>query len=251
VNDSDTTADSFGIIEILSGTSNGQIENDLTAAITNLPELQEQQRSNAIHTAITAKVLNEAATRKAPELFKMESDCFLGENVEIEKIRELVMQVPDVIDRLRLVTVAYLCHVIPDDVILSFAGETDRDLSFLKDCLGNFKLGNRAEPGFLATLFNLSSGQNEDNDIVKNLPIPRMTRKILDGNRDGFTWADGGRGEPGKYGNVYVFVIGPGSYLEYHGIQQLCDKANVTFGCTSVPRPSEFMTQLSHIGDRS
>jgi hypothetical protein len=81
------------------------------------------------------------------------------------------------------------------------------------------------------------------------LPTPTETRAILDGTYEGHAWADG---VPlTARGNVYVFVIGPGGYLEYHGLSQLCAREKVTFGCTSVPRPSEFMAQLSHIGDQA
>jgi hypothetical protein len=139
----------------------GQIESDLNTAIANLPELQHQQRSNEIHTHIASKLLEGATARKAAQLFKMESDCFLMKKVTPDAIRSLAQETPEAIDRLRLVTVAYLCDVIPDEQILSFSEVTGRDLTFLRDCPTTFKIRNRKEQGYISKLWGSLAGQDE------------------------------------------------------------------------------------------
>jgi hypothetical protein len=222
----------------------GEIEADLNAAIANLPDLQHQQRCNMIHTRVSTKVLESASVRKAGDLFKIESDIFLKKRIHVDAIRKLLPDIPDAIDRLRLVTIAYLSDIIPDDQIIGFSELVGRNLTFLSESPPELKIRSRPAPGYLAQLFG---GQNDDMAVAVSRPIATMTRELLEGKYDGWHWADGAPLQ--NRGNVYVFVIGPGSYLEYHGISQLCGKENVTFGCTSVPQPADFMAQFSHIAD--
>jgi hypothetical protein len=48
---------------------------------------------------------------------------------------------------------------------------------------------------------------------------------------------------------VYVFVVGPGSYVEYHGVMLAGGREQITYGATSLPRPSDLMMQLMRIGE--
>jgi hypothetical protein len=83
--------------------------------------------------------------------------------------------------------------------------------------------------------------------VSVSLPVAQTVKNVISGNFDGFVWGDGGGVRP--YGHVYVFVIGPGSYLEYNGVMEVAGSEKATYGCTSIPRPSEFMEQFQRIGD--
>jgi hypothetical protein len=55
--------------------------------------------------------------------------CFLMKKATPDAIRNLAQETLEAIDRLRLVTVAYLCDVIPGEQLLSFSEVTGRDLT--------------------------------------------------------------------------------------------------------------------------
>jgi hypothetical protein len=89
----------------------------------------------------------------------------------------------------------------------------------LSDCPASFKIRNRKEQGYISKLWGSLAGQNEDNAVVASLPIPIMTRSVLDSHYEGCAWGDG---VPlTARSDVYIFVVGPGSYVECQGVAHL------------------------------
>ena len=104
----------------------------------------------------------------------------------------------------------------------------------------------------LGKLWSKFAGQNDDNAVASSLPVPTIVKDVLEGEVDGFCDQDGrSYQEFDEYKNVYVFVVGPGSYVEYNGLMYMAQKmdVNVTYGCTSIPRPSELMSQLMRFSE--
>jgi hypothetical protein len=89
---------------------------------------------------------------------------------------------------------------------------------------------------------------DDETPVAVSLPVAQTVKKIISRDLNGFVWGDGGDVRP--YGHIYVFVIGPGSYLEYNGVMEVAGPEKATYGCTSIPRPSEFMEQFRRIDDR-
>ena len=81
-----------------------------------------------------------------------------------------------------------------------------------------------------------------------------MTRRMLEESIDGFCLMNvqtGKTEQPTEIGNVYVFIIGPGNYVEFNGLLALANKnkLELTYGCTSMMRPNEFLSSLQNIGN--
>jgi hypothetical protein len=227
----------------------GAIESDLQGTVARLPELQHRQRSNATHTQIGSKLLDAVQGRKTNELFKLESDIFLQRRVSFEAMRAVLQQVREPVDRLRFVAIAHFWDALTDEQLAELAPDVGADIAFLRDCARVHKIQKKPTQGYLTKLWSSLSGPGQENAVPASLPVAQYTRDILDGNLDGFQW--GGRPLAGPRGNLYIFVIGPGSYVEYNGVMQAAGKESVTYGCTSMLTPNAIMEQLRRIGDRS
>jgi hypothetical protein len=161
-----------------------------------------------------------------------------------------------------LVTIAYLTGSVPDGEFENIQPLVDADLSFLPRFCDGFKLVKKgAKPGRASWSSILSSAGREDVDlsVAANWPIPKTVKALLGGAVNGWVQISPlseGTESPlvsanaNECGNVYVFVIGPGSYPESIGVMKVGQKKNVTYGCTSIPRPEEFMHQFTQIGSR-
>ena len=230
----------------------GAIDEDLRAALANLTELQHKQRSLSTHTKIGDDMVKAIKFKKANDLFRMEEDCFLQRSVELESIVNLLREVPDETDKLRFVAIAYMCDVIGKEHFERLSSVVGRPLDFLDQYFNSFKIRTKSKEHYLGKLWSKIAGQNDDNAVASSLPIPTIFKSVLEGELDGFCDQDK---KPihhiGEVTNVYVFVVGPGSYVEYNGLMYAAESlgVNVTYGCTSIPRPSEMMSQLTHFGD--
>jgi hypothetical protein len=125
------------------------------------------------------------------------------------------------------------------------------------------------------------------NLVVKRqtLPLTRMTEELMDGTRsaneeflyfDPKQWksssshtapaksqhaggSSGGSSSSGTFNEAFVFVIGGGNYIEYQNLQDFVKSKSqstaggvtkrVTYGCTTLCNASQFLKQLSKLGE--
>lgn len=230
----------------------GAIDKDLGAALANLTELQHKQRSLSTHTKIADDMVKVIKFRKGDDLFRLEEDCFLQKDIDIETIVNTLREVPEQIDKLRFVTIAFLCGIIDKSHFDRLSSVVGCSLSFLSHSFEQFKIRTKSREHVLGKLWSRIAGQHDDNAVASSLPVPTMVKSILDGELEGFC----DQNEKQLYqlhdfDKVYVFIVGPGSYVEYNGLMYAAESlnVNVTYGCTSIPRPSEMMTQMMRFGD--
>lgn len=212
----------------------GELDENLGSAITSLPELQSRQKYLATHTQIGAEIVNAVKRKRVNSMYQLESDMISGSGVSIDQLIECASQIPDETDKERLFTIAYLCNVISDQDLPRVSAASNCQLDFLQS-LGIFKL--RKKSGLLTRV--MAEGQ----DPCAILPVPAAVKAVISGNLDGFCDKDGKTPKRlGEHGFVCVFVIGPGSYPEFKGVVSLSH--NICYGCTSLIRPSDIMSQL-------
>ena len=223
-----------------------ELDRDLSSAVASLPELQDRRKYLTTHTEIASDITNAVRARKADELFKIEADFFVGRKVSRETIFSMLQNTPDENDRLRFITVAYLCDYISNEDLRPLSEFVSCGLGFLENYLSGLKIRNRKKQSYFAQLISDVS----DQESINAFPVCALTRDILNGNLSGLCdeWGKPIR-QLKSFGSVFVFVIGPGSYTEFHGVASAVSGVDVTYGCTSIPRPAEFMDQLLHIGD--
>lgn len=229
----------------------GSIENDISGTIARLPELRHLKISLSAHTAICDALLECVRQRKAESLFITEEDLFTQCAFDFNKFIELVRSVPENSDKLRVSTIAYLCDAISPDEFDRLHEAVGSDISFLKS-LDQFKIMTKAGKGYLNRVLKHVSGlgsQTDSNAVAEKLPVVETTRRLLNDSIEGFKIMNPTTGlaeKPDSVGNVYVFVVGPGSYVEYNGLINLGSKSKmeITYGCTSMLQPKVFMEQI-------
>ncbi|KAH0787784.1 protein sly1 [Histomonas meleagridis] len=237
-------------------TKYGSIEENLSTAINNFPELSHQRLSLLTHTKIADSLLKCIKSRNLDSLFKFEEDIFLQNGVDLPKLIDFVKTIPNDNDKLRLVSIAYLYNIIPNNEIQTIEDIIDQSLEFLPNYFENFKIAKSNNKGNIQKLLKHVSGfgsKSNLNEMYQQLPIVETTRRILEENIDGFNLMNIQTGkieQPTEIGNVYVFVIGPGSYVEMNGLMDIAQKNNIelTYGCTAMIQPNEFMKLMQKIG---
>ena len=236
----------------------GAIEENISAAIENFQELSHKRISLLTHTKIAEALLERIRKRCLDALFKFEEDMLLQDDaIDVQKLVEFLGTVPEKSDRLRCASIAYLCDVVPNEEIDKVEAAVGQSLEFLPNYFENFKIMQGAKnKGNIQRLLKQVSGfgsRSNLNAMFAKLPIVETTRRILEESIDGFTLMNVQTGkveQPTVIGNVYVFVIGPGSYVEMNGLMEIAQKNNIelTYGCTAMVQPDEFMQMMQRIG---
>ena len=173
-------------------------------------------------------------------------------SVDINKLIDFLKTVPEQMDKLRLATFAFLCQVFTIDQIekVQTEGQIEKSLNFLtrlNDFRIEFKQGYK-----IANIIRSVSpfgSQSDSNALAEKLPVVATTKRLLEESIDGFTLSNpiNSVSNPNEdIGNVYVFIIGPGNYVEYNGLLELGrqKKLEITYGCTSMMRPCDFIDFL-------
>ena len=254
----DTVADMIGkevndFIKI-----HGSIEDDLSNAINNLPELSHKRLSLQTHTKIAHDLLERIKKMKLDELFKFEEDMFLQNGIDTRKLIEFLETIPNEKDRIRCASIGYLCNIIPNNEIKNVENVVGSSLDFLTNYCEKFKIitssNKKGNIGKLLSHVGRFGTKNDFNELAEKLPIVEMTRRMLEESIDGFCLMNvqtGKTEQPTEIGNVYVFIIGPGNYVEFNGLLALANKnkLELTYGCTSMMRPNEFLSSLQNIGN--
>ncbi|KAH0792791.1 sec1 family domain-containing protein 1 [Histomonas meleagridis] len=234
----------------------GAIEDDLSGAISNLPELSHQQLSLKSHTKIGDSLLNKIKARKADTLFKIEEDMISNAGVTLDKLIETLQSIPEKSDRLRCASIAFLCDVIPHNELQRVEEIVGESLEFLNNYFERSKIIQHQNKGYVGRLLNKVGefgSQFDSSAVAEKLPIVEKVRKIIEESIEGYILRNPltGKTEPSPIGSVFVFVIGPGSYVEYNGLQNLGKRNNleITYGCTSLVRPDDFMEMMKKLGN--
>jgi len=229
-------------------TEYGSIRNNLENAVTNLQDLSHKQMSLSAHTKICDALLASIKSKQSNNLYQIECDILSQEAVEVPALLKIVSEIPEKDDKLRLLTIAYLCDLIPKESFSQFEQYVG-PIDFL-DRLSKFKIMSK-KSGFLNKVLR-KVGASDSGNLAEKLPVVQTTNKLLKESIDGFRLMNpltGKAEDPEPIGNVYVFIVGPGNYLEYQGLMELASKERIeiTYGCTSILRPSEFLQGLAEM----
>ncbi|KAK8854008.1 Sec1 domain containing protein 1 [Tritrichomonas musculus] len=234
-------------------TEYGAIENNINSALNNLSDLSHMRLSLATHTKISDALVKVVKKKQADNLFKFEEDIVLHPGtVDVTKLIEFLKTIPEQKDRVRLATFAFICKVFEIDQIerVQIEGQIDSDLRFLKrynDRKIDFKKDNKITS--IIKSVPLLGSQSDSNAFAEKIPVVDTTKRLCMGRIEGFDYknpinstSDLSEG----VGNVYVFIIGPGNYVEYNGLMELGRQNNIdiTYGCTSMMRPCDFIESL-------
>ncbi|OHT12159.1 Sec1 family protein [Tritrichomonas foetus] len=228
----------------------GAIDNDLDSALKNLPELSHKRLSLDTHTKVGDALVETIKAKKADALFKFEEDIVLQSTVDVHKLIDFLRSLPDTKDKLRLATFAFLCKVFSKDQISIVQDAVGASLDFLIR-FDSFRIDLKKDYKIASMLRSVSpfGSQSDSNALAEKLPVVETTRRLLEESIEGFQLINPltSSSNPNEnIGNVYVFVIGPGNYTEFNGLCELGRQRNIeiTYGCTSMMRPNEFLDAL-------
>ncbi|XP_004929499.2 protein sly1 homolog [Bombyx mori] len=190
-------------------------------------------------------------------------------------------------DKMRLFIIYYLCtSQFTDDEYEKFEGALVaancdvKALSYMKRWKGFTKMSNQYEGGGTKTvsMFSklVSQGSSFVMEGVKNLvvkkhklPVSRIVESALSGSESAaeLTWLDpraartdsAGRARSARQQpptDAVVFLVGGGNYIEYHNLidfakQQAANgiPRKLIYGATTLPNGSQFLKQLSLLGE--
>ena len=93
--------------------------------------------------------------------------------------------------------------------------------------------------------------------VEEKCPLVQITRTLLDETIDGWDLMNPATGStiPAEaVGDVYIFVCGPGNYIEYTGLmdyasKKISENIEITYGCTCMQRQEEYLSELMELGD--
>ena len=166
---------------------------------------------------------------------------------DYKKLFELIPEIPRQEDKMRFATIAFLCGC-PRDQLEQALGQ----LPFF-DAIEQFKTTAAGR-----SLLGKVVGVLRQNITVEDkCGVVEITRHLLDENIEGWVLTNPATGQVIKQeavGDVYVFVCGPGNYIEYTGVMDYANKkksenVEITYGCTCMLRQDELMNEILHLSD--
>ncbi|CAH2231063.1 jg3485 [Pararge aegeria aegeria] len=263
----------------------------LTSAVNSLPQLMEKKRLIDMHTTIATAILNAIKSRRLDSFFELEEKIMSkSSGVESKAVMDLISDTSagNEEDKMRLFIIYYLCtSQIPEDEYKKFeaalvAANCDvKPLIYMKRWKGFTKMSSQGqyEGGGTKTvsMFSklVSQGSSFVMEGVKNLvvkkhklPVSRAVEAALSGAGSAgecdLTWLDpraartdaAARARATKQPpptDAVVFLIGGGSYIEYHNLMDFAKQQAATrkiiYGATTLPHAAQFLKQLSLLGE--
>lgn len=270
--------------ELLSTTQNlhNTTNENLLTSITNIDDIKKTRECLVSHINICNNIIQFVEQRKLNEFNFAEIDLMTKSSMVLNRSeypeRLIFNNSLNKEDKLRLFTVAYLSNSLSDDEIHdSYESEFGDSLNFLYK-LSMFKTyknnSNVRSSGLLSgikTLFgiddrdsNLDETMIEDSkEVLTNLPIAVHIKNAIQGKNDGFVVIDPLQDFPDvpiidqldiekQKNQVMVMMLGGGSYTELDALNWV-QKINggetieVTYGCTKMQRPEEFLHELMNL----
>ncbi|XP_050664917.1 protein sly1 homolog [Leptidea sinapis] len=261
----------------------------LTSAVNSLPQLMEKKRLIDMHTTIATAILNAIKSRRLDSFFELEEKIMSKSGVESKSVIDLIVDssAGTAEDKMRLFIIYYMCSgQLTEDEYKKFesaliAANCDvKPMAYIKRWKSFTKMSSHYEGGGTKTvsMFSklVSQGSSFVMEGVKNLvvkkhklPVSRTVEAALGatGNDTDLTWLDprtartdaaarsrGTRQAPPS--DAIVFVIGGGSYIEYHNLIELVKQQassgaprKLIYGATTLPNASQFLKQLSLLGE--
>ena len=223
------------------------IKDNLDQAISTFPEYAHQQKSLSSHTEICHALLEIVQKNKVIEMSQIEETLLAQNAKDFKKLFELFPEIPRQEDKLRIATIAFLCGCSKEQL-----EEAVGQMPFL-DGLQQFK-STSAGKSLIGKVVNALS---KNFTVEEKCPLVQITRTLLDETIDGWDLMNPATGStiPAEaVGDVYIFVCGPGNYIEYTGLmdyasKKISENIEITYGCTCMQRQEEYLSELMELGD--
>ncbi|CAG5866936.1 sec1 family domain-containing protein 1 [Menidia menidia] len=258
----------------------------LTSAVSSLPELLEKKRLIDLHTNVATAVLDHIKSRKLDVYFEYEEKLMSKSTLDkslLDIISDPDAGTPE--DKMRLFLIYYITAQQPPsefdlDQYKKALLDTGCDLSpltyikqwkaFTKMAATPANYGNSGvKPmGLFSRVMNTGSQfvmEGVKNLVLKqhNLPVTRILDNLMEmkshPETDDYRYFDpkmlrGSESSIPRNKNPFqeaiVFVVGGGNYIEYQNLVDYAKGRRVVYGCSELFNASQFIKQLSQLGQK-
>ena len=259
----------------------------LTSAMSSLPELLEKKRLIDMHTTIATSLLSSIKERKLDEYFEMEEKLMSKTTAEksvMEFINDPEGGTPE--DKMRLFLIYYISQSTSAEQFDQFeealqnAGCDMDAIKYIKrwkqytmpttNIQQQLRGGGTKTIGMFSHLMSTGSQfvmEGVKNLVVKkhNLPITKLLDSLMElkssSEIENYRYfdpkltraMDPGTGRSKMpYNDAIVFVVGGGNYIEYHNLMDYIKNKSgkrVSYGCSELLNATQFLGQLSSLGN--
>ncbi|XP_030070540.1 sec1 family domain-containing protein 1 isoform X1 [Microcaecilia unicolor] len=258
----------------------------LTSAVSSLPELLEKKRLIDLHTNVATAVLEHIKTRKLDVYFEYEEKLMSKSTLDksiLDMISDPDAGTPE--DKMRLFLIYYITSVQPPSEMdleqykkaLTDAGCNLAPLNYVKQWKAFAKMASAPasnttkSKGLISRVMNTGSQFVIDgvkNLVLKqlNLPVTRILDSLIEmksnPETDDYRYFDPKmlRGNDSSvprnknpFQEAIVFVVGGGNYIEYQNLVDYIKTKqgkHVLYGCSELFNASQFLKQLSQLGEK-
>ena len=259
----------------------------LTSAMSSLPELLEKKRLIDMHTTIATSLLSSIKGRKLDEYFEMEEKV-MSKTTSEKSVMDFINDPEggDPEDKMRLFLVYFISQSSTSEQFEQFeealenAGCDMAPIKYIKrwkqytmpstNIQQQLRGGGTKTIGMFSHLMSTGSQfvmEGVKNLVVKkhNLPITKILDSLMElkssSEVDNYRYFDpkltrsvdpsSGRSKM-PFSDAIVFVVGGGNYIEYHNLMDYVkNKAGkrISYGCSELLNASQFLSQLSFLGN--
>uniref|UniRef100_A0A8C5WJT9 Sec1 family domain-containing protein 1 n=1 Tax=Leptobrachium leishanense TaxID=445787 RepID=A0A8C5WJT9_9ANUR len=261
----------------------------LTSAVSSLPELLEKKRLIDLHTNVATAVLEHIKTRKLDQYFEYEEKLMSKSTLDkslLDIISDPDAGTPE--DKMRLFLIYYITSAtVPSETDVEQYKKALEDancnlapLNYIKQwkafskmasAPAGYGIGATKSKGLLSRVMNTGSQfvmEGVKNLVLKqqNLPVTRVLDSLMEvksnPETDDYRYFDPKmlRGNDSSvprnknpFQEAIVLVVGGGNYIEYQNLVDYIKTKqgkHILYGCTELFNASQFVKQLSQLGQK-
>lgn len=223
----------------------------------------EKRKTNSIQNQVTiASSIQTCIADNKKNLAQRCEFSYISRQTPEESLDDVIQNLKFIDDKLRLLIIAYLYDQVKIEQIESyglFSSDSQSTVQLPNDltkekfreilkALNKYKVAT--DNRFVFSLIGKSS-------FEEKLPLPSMIKKLMDQNTQGFKFMNlldkSSLDNPSliltSNNDFNVFVIGPGTYCEAAALRSIVKekKVSLTYGCTCIQRPSDFLVDVLNI----
>lgn len=226
------------------------IADNLSESIEKLQEYQHRRVSLAAHTKICQALAEVAEKDRIIDMCNIEESILMQKGFRMEEVNELLRSNAKIEDKRRLATIAYMYGANREDM-----EQLCGPMPFLES-LKQFRAANSLNQSLLGKIMSKVPVGDRSN-VEDKVPVVQKTNDLLSVSTDGFVLKNPVTGKDAKkvpIGDVYVFVVGPGNYVEYAGLMGIAKERSgedfeISYGCTCMQQPNEFLNDLIQLSE--
>jgi len=223
---------------------------NLTAAMDSMPEITEKKDQLDMHASIATSLVDQVKRRKLDKFNSLEEGIM--KNQFDSRLLQSLLEETEAKDRERALVIALMKQAITGPQALAFGLSSDLKRYLDSELLPKDDSERQSSFSYLSNIAEKMKGRFQQlYDDGFMLGLTQLLDRALSHKASELGYYDpkhmnSKQVYKRQFNEAIVFVVGGGSYAEYHNLMKYAEKTGkrIVYGATDMPHPEEFLEQI-------